>query len=107
MKLLRDALTLLASPPRVQLEHLKALGVPEGIDELALEYDDIAASAESMFKEGELDNHQCNCVKQLNEFLAQFSGQNHADLWTPEALSSAPQWEQVRRMAADCLKQLE
>ena len=107
MKLLRDALTVLASPPGAQLERLKALGVPKGIDELALEFDDIAAAADGMFNEGELDNQQRNCVKQLNEFLAQFSGEKNADLWTPEALSSAPQWEQVRRMASDCLTQLD
>ena len=106
MKLLRDALTLLASPPAVQLEHLATLGVPQGIDELALEFDDVAAAADSMLKEGELDNQQRNCVKQLNEFLAQFSGQNNARLWTPEALSSAPQWEKVRRLATDCLTHL-
>jgi hypothetical protein len=103
---LRDALTLLASPPGFQVDRLKALGIPEGIDELALEYDDIAAAADSMFEGGEITTQQRDCVKKLSVFLSEFGGQDNAHLWTPGALYSAPQWEQVRRMATDCLTRL-
>ena len=105
--LLRDALTLLASPATAQLEHLSALGLPGVIDELALEYDDIAAAADNMLVEGELDNFQCSCVKELNRFLREISGKHNAHLWTAEALRSAPEWEQVRHKASDCLMQLK
>src|SRR5579863_3842993 len=103
LKILKDALTLLAAPPATQLNHLNALGLPGGIDELALEYDDIAAAADGLFQAGEIDNRLRDCVKQLTSFLGQFGGQENALLWTPEAIHSAPQWDQVRRMAADCL----
>ncbi|HEY2352913.1 MAG TPA: hypothetical protein VGH83_10385 [Candidatus Acidoferrum sp.] len=86
---------------------MKTLGIPEGVDELALEYDDIAAAADSMCEGGEIDIQERDCVIKLNAFLSEFGGQNKAHLWTPEALHSAPEWEQVRRMAADCLTRLK
>ena len=42
VKLLKESLALLASEPDVQLAHLRDLGVPDHVDELALEHDDIA-----------------------------------------------------------------
>src|SRR5580692_10589010 len=105
LKVLKDALVALARTADEQLLYLKERNVADCIDELALYYDAIAEAADSMLEEGELDERQRGCVKQLNEFLAQFSGKENAGLWTPEALSSAPQWEQVRRMASNCLSQ--
>ena len=107
LKLLRDSLTVLASPPHVQLQHLTNLGVPGVVDELALEYDDTATAVDTMFAEGELDHRQRDCVKKLNQFMRQFSGHANADLWTPEALRSTQQWKQVRSMANECLELLK
>ena len=80
LKMLKDALTVLASTAEEQLQYLKDQGVPECIDELALDYDAIAAAADRMVGDGELDNQQCLRVKQLSEFLAQFGGQSYAGL---------------------------
>jgi len=56
-----------------------------------------------MFAAGELDDRQRDCVKKLSVLLSQFSGQVNAHLWTPEALHSSQQWNQVRNMANECL----
>lgn len=104
---LRDSLAVLAAAAQEQLAHLERLELPGLVDEIALEYDDVAAAADYMCELGELTPEQRVCVKELNQFMNTFSGQDHAHLWTPEALYSAPQWEQVRRMATECLAQLK
>jgi hypothetical protein len=103
---LRDSLTVLAAPAHEQLAHLERLELPGLVDEIALEYDDVAAAADYMSELGELSLEQCEYVKKLNQFMKTFSGQANAHLWTPEALRSAPEWEQVRKMARHCLSLL-
>jgi len=107
MQRLRGQLTVLASSATEQLRYLEEQNLPECIDELALDYDAIAATANDMLSRGEVSQQQRNCVKALNDFLGEFSGQQNAHLWTPEALRSAPEWEKVRRMATECLAQLK
>lgn len=105
--MLQDALTALASDADAQLRYLKDQGVPGCIDELALDYDDMAAAANDMLQVGEIDIDQRDCIKSLNEFLKHFSGESNAHLWTPDALQSAAEWKQVRSMARNCLELLQ
>lgn len=65
MKTLLKIVAILASDATVQLEYLQKLGLPEGIDELALEYDAIAGAAEDMLKHRELEKGQYDVVKNL------------------------------------------
>lgn len=104
MKSLKEALNVLASDATAQLEHLRKLGLSGGFDELALEYDDIAAAAEDMLLCQELDKNQYARVKKLSEQLSRMSGPANTKLWTAEALSAAPEWEEVRKMANECLR---
>ena len=107
LKLLTDSLVILASMPDNQLAHLRALGVPFGVDELALEYDDIALAAESMFCDGELNEVQRDTVLELNDILKRMSGAQNAHLWTIRALRTAPEWSNVRQAAVRCLQQFQ
>lgn len=102
-KTLLKTVALLASDASVQLEYLKKLGIPEGIDELALEYDAIAGAAEDMLRLRELDKRQYDAIKKLDDLLSQMSGKTNSKLWTIDALSSAPEWEKVRYLAKQCL----
>jgi hypothetical protein len=104
---LKNSLNTLASDAEAQLEHLRKLGLPGGIDELALEYDDIAAAADDMFRLHELDKNQCDSVKKLRNLLSRMSGKANSVLWTAEALCSAPEWKEVRSVAKECLWRLE
>jgi hypothetical protein len=109
-QLLIDSLDVLASPAEVQLEHLRAFfGSWEcgTVDELGLEYDDIAPAAGDMVDHGEITPSQSEAVTRLNQYLDSFSGQANAHLWSVDALFSAPEWEEVRRLAATCLRQLQ
>jgi hypothetical protein len=107
IKTLLDAVALLASDPSKQLQHLRELGLPEGIDELALEYDAIAAAADDMLQLGELDRQQFDSVRKLDGLLSCMSGEANSMLWTAESLSSAREWQEVRSVAKECLRHLE
>lgn len=103
IRLLRDSLTVLAGNADEQLRHLERIGVPENIDELALEFDDIGAACESMFHVGELDKKQRDCIEKLNHLLKRMGGEANSYLWTPDALRSAPEWKEIRTTANKCL----
>jgi len=106
VKLLKESLALLASEPDVQLAHLRDLGVPDHVDELALEHDDIAPTAEKMLREGEINEDQLNCIKELDAILKGMSGNSNAHLWTAESLNNAQEWRYVRRFAKQCFNKL-
>jgi hypothetical protein len=57
-----------------------------------------------MLRLRELDQKQYDSVKKLEGLLSRMSGKDNSILWTPEALFSAPQWEQVRKVAQECLR---
>ena len=101
--LLQDALRVLASPAHQQLEHLRQIGLANGFDELALAYNDTAAAAEDMQQCSELTQAQYEAVRKLDRYLSSISGNEHSDLWTADALSSADEWKEVRRLAKNTL----
>jgi|HubBroStandDraft_4_1064222.scaffolds.fasta_scaffold231145_1 hypothetical protein len=104
LQLLRDELVVLSSDAESQLEHLRSTGFSECIDELALDYDAIAAAAGDMLQRGEINADQRECVSELNSLLSMMSGQANAHLWTPEALRSSEKWKEVRTKASECLR---
>jgi hypothetical protein len=76
------------SPSHEQLTHLKKLG-DVGVDELALEYDDIARAAAHMVKCGEMTSRQCREIERLGELLEEMSCSENSALGTPEAVLTA------------------
>src|ERR1051326_3396092 len=87
--MLRKCLTALAAEADEQLHSLRQDGCvpPERyIDELALDYDAIAAGARNMLRLGELTSPACECVEDLDRYLASISGAQNAHLWTADAL---------------------
>lgn len=106
VELLRDATTVLASEPAAQLQYLEQLGVAGVVDELALEYDDVASAAKDMLQAGEIDRVQYEAIQSLSKYLDDMSGAKNKNLWQPENLSVAPEWETVRRLADHLLSAL-
>ena len=100
-------LKALSSGPKEQLQYLEQQGLAERIDELALDYDAIAMATGDMLLKGEITQPVRECAMELLDYLKSFSGEASAHLWTPDALRSAPEWERVRRMATECLAQLQ
>ena len=107
VQMLREALTVLASDARSQLNYLDKTGAPMCIDELAFDFDAIAMATGDMLLKGETTEPVRKCAMELLSYLKSFSGEVNAHLWTPEALRSAAEWEKVRRMATECLAQLK
>jgi|SRR6185312_3558761 len=107
VEMLKDALKVLAAEPDEQVRWLDTQDVPVDVDELALDYDAIAAAADNMLREGEISKAQCECVKALHQYFDTFSGAANADLWDEAALRSAEQWRRVREMARECLGLLD
>ena len=100
---LTEALQWLAAAPKEQIRLLGTLGMPTNIDELALQYDSIAAAAPDMLRKGELNKIQSDRVTELNTLLDAMSGRNNAELWTANALESSSHWQRVRDLARECL----
>jgi len=104
---LKDILKTLASDPGSQLKYLEETGAPKCVDELALDYDDIAIVAADMVRQDEITREASEYIKRLLEYFKSFSGEANAPLWTPEALYSAEEWKRVRSIAKEILTLLE
>ena len=105
-ELLDKSLGTLSSTAEAQLEYLRKIELPELIDELALEFDDMAVAAGDMLQRHEIVEDQYRSVKSLQDLLKRMSSQSNAKLWTSEVLASAQEWETVRKMASECLRLL-
>jgi hypothetical protein len=77
----------------------------ECVDELALDYDTIAATAQGMVLDGEISEALRDSAKEILDYLGSFSGEANAHLWTPEALRTAEEWQTIRAMAQKLLNE--
>lgn len=105
-RLMRESVSRLGAPARRQVAYLRRLGVHPSVDELALEFHELALLAGGRTEQGDLTGAEAELVARLDAKLDAMSGAEHASLWTPDALSSAPEWDEVRELADECLKAL-
>ena len=101
-----ESLSIIASPAADQLEYLKELGIPNGVDELALQFDDEAVLAEGLLNKGVITRDQCLAIQQVNEALEAISGEENARFWTAEALRYDSKWDRIRILASRALSRL-
>jgi len=100
---------MLASEAEGQVRYLKSLfGMHQldpyfNVDELALEFDDVAVLAPQLVADKLVSPEAAGALQKLDEFLDGMSGLNHADLWTVSSLATAHEWAVVRTLAQDCL----
>jgi hypothetical protein len=99
-------LTRLAAPADEQVKYLKEIGVYPSIDEIALEFHDVALLVPGKTSAGEMSTATKVAIERLDSQLSSFSGDVNAHLWTPDALASAKEWHQVRSLASECLRVL-
>jgi hypothetical protein len=102
-QMLITSLKVLSSEAVDQLRYLRALGISGNIDELALEFDDVASLAEVKYESHEMTKQQYKWVERLANQLDQMSGVQHKHLWTENALIKAPEWQKIRESAKACL----
>ena len=99
---LRRVLALLAAPGDEQLAYLRRLG-PVSVDELGLEFDDIARAARAALREHEV----ATALAALDDELSRMSGQENAALWTDQGVATSPAWATVRDLASRALRLLD
>ena len=98
---LKWSLQALALSPPLQREQFPSFVCLA--DELALEFDHSWKTAAG--------NHtftpaQHSRLAELKAFLSGISGRQNAHLWTEQALSDAPEWEEIREYARQALASL-
>lgn len=103
INLLLDALKMLSAAPENQMAYLRQLGPSTDADELALEFDAIAAAVDDMLDLKEISEIQANAVRRVDRMLSGISGPSNETLWTAEALTNSPEWMEIRRVAKACL----
>src|SRR5574341_1587583 len=100
-------ISMLAASADEQIEYLKGYRVLPGIDELALEFDDVYVMVPQLVEQGLITTEQCEAVDSLSDKLKVMSGMQNAHLWTPDALISSPEWADIRRLASTAKRLLQ
>jgi hypothetical protein len=68
-------------------------------DELALEFEECLNGFTDAGGPSTLSSDQARLLKELDDKLTAMSGPAHAELWMDEALTTAPEWTEVRAAA--------
>jgi hypothetical protein len=97
------AVAVLALPAAGQMDYLRSVGLPEGVDELALELHDGALLVPQFLAQGWLPQAAAEAIADLDRYLGAMSGSDRASEWTTLALQDAKQWENVRQLARQVL----
>lgn len=97
------SLRRLAAPAHVQVHYLKDLGVYPSADELALEFHELALTSRRHVVAGDISMTEAAAVERLDRQLGSLGGEEHASLWTADALRSRDEWREVRASASECL----
>lgn len=100
---LRGALHVLALPPDMQIQHVRDLHVD--LDEIALEFDDIAPVRVALVESGEMSPAQALAVDEVDRQLLEMS-EAGPGRWTDEAATEGEDWKELRRLAGRALQAL-
>jgi len=100
-EMLKQAIEVLASEANQQESWLADLGIRGVVNELALNFDDIAPCANDMLTNGELSQAQFALVQELDTYLKRISGPAHPELWTSEAMHTSAEWTEIRNLARE------
>ena len=100
---LRDALKVLAMPAEAQLQHVG--GLHADLDEIALEFDDIAPVRASLLDAGEITSAQASAVDAVDRQLLEMSDAGPSR-WTAESASAGEDWRKLRLLALQALDAL-
>ena len=97
-----DALRLAASDYETQVRALPPDQVCTA-DEIAITYGDSFLLAGQILSAGLITQRQYDELKALDGFFSAMSGQEHAELWTLDALREGAEWMEVRTRARKLL----
>ncbi len=91
----------LALAPDDQREWLCRTGTGGSADELAIELGESALMLHQLEEAGWIGPAPAALVRRIDGLLAVMSNRHSAEVWEPEALSTAPDWAEVRAVAKE------
>jgi len=95
------AVARLALAPDDQREYLRRTGTGGSADELALELDYWARMLNQLEEAGWIPPSAADLVRRIDGTLDVMSDEHREELWEPSALSTAPEWAEVRALAKE------
>jgi hypothetical protein len=99
--MLLKAVARLALPAEDQVAYLRRLGSWPSVDELALELDDVVELLGQFVASGWITEQDADAIRALDDLLGRMSGDQNEHLWTEHGLTTANEWEEVRKRARD------
>jgi hypothetical protein len=97
---LMRAVAIAAFPAAAQEAWLWSIGLDwPNVDELAMEVGEGTLLAPQFVDEGWLPAETLEPLRVLDAALEKMSGEDNAHLWTLEALRTAPEWAECRKLA--------
>jgi hypothetical protein len=100
---LLTVIRLLAQPAAAQVAYLKRLRVDDGAEELRHQYEEALGAAEGFLGSCEVSAPQAEALRTLSAYFQAMKVRNTPPLWTDRAIHHAPEWAQVRELAAHAL----
>ncbi len=98
-----EAVLNLSLPGEDQLKLLEAMGDANAVDELALAMDDSFRVVNEAFASEQLGRDELTSLNLLNNHLDKMSGEENANLWTPQGLRQSGEWQEARRLATNAI----
>ncbi|MGK5547107.1 hypothetical protein ACSNOH_20595 [Streptomyces sp. URMC 127] len=97
------ALRNLSSDAESQIAFTHRLGV--GVDEIALEFDDVFRQAHGMCATGLLPEQIEDALRPIDSQLQQMTN-SRQPVWNEDSVRSSPEWRAVRSLAREALDRL-
>lgn len=105
---LQSSVSVLASSAEKQAEYLNAQGFDDryGLDELVLEFDDIALARDDMLMMGEIDKSEYDMIALVQMYISELTALQDYGVWERSSLSTDARWQHLRAMADKLLNKL-
>ena len=82
-------------------------GFAEVADELVLEHEQY----QNLFLQSKdadtLTSSQLSKISELDSYIENLSEENRKDLWTVSALRNAPEWDEIRRLSKQVIREMQ
>lgn len=104
-RLMREDLERVADPAPKQIRYLIKHRVDA--DRFALDLYDGVVMMDQFVEQGLMTQAQAELIRAIDRKFDEMSGEENAHLWDDEAIENGPEWQEVRRLAAAALAELD
>lgn len=100
----RETVATVSQDGAHQLEYLNSIGLPKGVDELALDLEHVLMVAKTLARQGEISDKAVAAIAAIDQKFLEMT--DNTDLWTIEALKESEHWVEIRALAKAALYSL-